>query len=79
MKVHPDDKAFPVPDTVAKLIDGGYGFPDEYLGLTKREYFAVKILSGMISNQMVFDMSDAQAAMFAVKSADALIAELNKE
>lgn len=44
-------------------------------GLTKREYFAAMALQGLLAARIPF----ATAAIDAVKRADQLIAELNKE
>jgi hypothetical protein len=49
---------------------------DEF-GLTKREYFAAMIFSGIAGNSKINNSVDSYAEL-AVKSADALIAELNK-
>jgi hypothetical protein len=46
-------------------------------GLTKREYFAAMIFSGIAGNSKINNSVDSYAEL-AVKSADALIAELNK-
>ena len=47
-----------------------------YLGLTKREYFAAMALQGYCANN---DMYAAQMVKAAVKCADLLIEELNNE
>ncbi len=77
--------AFPAEDrSNGDMPDGNYS----YSGLTKREYFAALILSGVCANS---DISDAFAKMkveteklipmyaaAAVRQADALIEALNK-
>lgn len=53
--------------------------PDQavYPGMTKREYFAIKILAGFAADPNC-DESSTVHAEAAVRWADALIAELNK-
>jgi hypothetical protein len=46
-------------------------------GVTKREYFAIKILAGLVADTN-FDVKAATAAQVAVEFADALISELKK-
>lgn len=49
----------------------------EYLGLTKREYFAAMAMQGSIANE---DTSSARDhALYAISCADALIDALNKQ
>ena len=51
-----------------------------FTGLTKREYFAAMAMQGFASKEGSQTESGAgAAALYAVKFADALIAELNKE
>jgi hypothetical protein len=57
--------AFPIP-----ILEEG--------GLTKREYAAIEILAGIWSDSQSAG-SDEQLAAQAVKSADALLAELEKD
>jgi len=45
-------------------------------GLTKREYFAVMAMQGLLAHQFMQNVNDA--ANDAVAAADALIKELNK-
>lgn len=75
MTTSPDNRAFP--------LDGEEGFNS---GLTKREYFATAIIQGIISNpeiawirlpQCKLNIQDLE--VLAIKMADALIKELNKE
>lgn len=58
----------------------GKGF---FLGLSKREYFAAMALQGLLSNKgPLFPDSQGNKELFAIaalKYADALIAELEKE
>lgn len=78
MKTNPEDKAFPISATAAKQIAEGYGFPDEYLGLTKREYFAVMAMQGLIANAPINNLGNsAEGVQLAVKWTDDLIQELN--
>lgn len=52
--------------------------PDEE-GLTKREYFAVHILVGMLANsERMYRPSSGSTEQTAVAAADRLIEELNK-
>jgi len=52
---------------------------DAATGLTKREYFAIKILAGIVSNPNLDKGStDEIIAKCAVQTADALIEALNK-
>lgn len=65
----PDEPAFPTP----------YGNITHKPGLTKREYFAIKILSGIVSNAELDPGSTGpQLVNGAVILADALIEALNK-
>ncbi len=56
-----------------------------YQGLTKREYFAVAAMQGILANgcfqvnSEAVDQRTFHAAMTAVQAADVLIEELNKE
>jgi hypothetical protein len=73
-----NEPAFPV--TVTELWSAGTAgnTPD---GLTKREYFAVMAMQGMLASLNGFDRSEsfcAYVAEGAVAQADALIAELEK-
>jgi hypothetical protein len=47
-------------------------------GLTKREYFAVMALQGIIANKDGLDIEIKRIVESAVDTADALIEELNK-
>lgn len=76
MKTNPNDSAF-----TGTEYDGN-GVPIQFnKGLTKREYFAVMAMQGIISaRHLVPNKGDMEyAASIAVIAADALIAELNKE
>lgn len=80
MKTNKDDVAFPAPDTVATQILGGYGFPQEYMGLTKREYFSAMAMQGLSAHPFSDDgemLGDDDLATQAVNNADALIRILN--
>ena len=49
-------------------------------GLTKREYFAAKAMQGIVGNHLMIDTDNWQwLSENAVKAADALIKELNKQ
>lgn len=78
-----NDLAYPVPDTVAKLIHEGYYFNDQYLGLTKREYFAAMAMQGLLANYAANGMYGnyveyPMVEKAAVSQADALIKALNE-
>jgi hypothetical protein len=49
-----------------------------FKGLTKREYFAVKAMQGIITNKDGLDIKIERIVESAVDTADALIEELNK-
>jgi hypothetical protein len=49
-----------------------------YPGLTKREYFSVIILQGIMSSDKYGPTSDSYVATRAIKAADALIEQLNE-
>jgi hypothetical protein len=78
MKTIGNNVAFPPPEKAVNDISNGYGYPEEYMGLTKREYFAVKALQGLCADSSR-NGSEAKYAQSAVFFADALIIELNKE
>lgn len=54
-----------------------YDHPDWY-GLTKREYFAAMAMQGVVAGQPNAQINPVNIAYWAVRSADALIAELEK-
>ena len=56
--------------------DVGIDLPNN--GLTKREYFAVMALQGIIANKDGLDIKIERIVESAVDTADALIEELNK-
>jgi len=68
---NPNDPAFA---SAAKVLSG----ISEYQGLTKREYFAATAMQGICCSH-AFGLYPHEYANLAVKLADALIAELNKE
>lgn len=53
----------------------------KFTGLTKREYFAAKMMQAMMGNNEVLNAAEDlnEVALGAVKVADALIDALNKE
>lgn len=74
-----DEPAFPVPETAV----GGQRMRG---GLSKREYFAAMAMQGMLANPEINKRarkngvySPREYARWAVDSADALLAELEKE
>lgn len=72
MKTIGDDTAFPIPG----LSNPNGNITNPYYGLTKREYFAAMIFSGIAANNNNWP-ADIKVK-FAVDGADALIVELNK-
>lgn len=58
--------------------EGGNGTVHIYTGLTKREHFAVSILSGMCSEPSTKDISWGSLVASAIKGADSLLAGLEK-
>ena len=69
--------SFPPSEKAVSDIKAGYGYPEEYMGLTKREYFAAMAMQGFASIE-VTDMPFKSIAQDSVRMADALITELNK-
>ncbi len=64
----------------------GQAFPTEhYIGLTKLEYFSAMAMQGFCANEEVFkaicqeSLDRKKVAIAAVKQAEVLIEELNKE
>lgn len=49
------------------------------IGLTKRELFAAMAMQGILSNSAMVDANFYVASELAVRAANTLIAELNKE
>lgn len=66
MKINPDDPAFPLPS---------FGEP----GLTIRAELAARAMQGLLASREGSSLDYEQVASEAVRCADALIAELNKE
>jgi hypothetical protein len=74
MRTNPEDTAFSAPPVRVgerELIQGK-------LGLLKREYFAIAALQGILANEEVFKSIKVDPIKSAVKMADELIKELNK-
>ena len=69
-----DEPAFP-----GKRLDNRAGEIHFLPGLTKREYFAAMAMQGIIQNPGSGSVSLIGIARDAVRQADALIAELEKE
>lgn len=71
------------PHTVVVKSDGVSGSPIEtieYLGLTKREYFAAKIASGLVHNVIWNDEQDHERfASACVSIADELLKQLENK
>ena len=68
-----EDAAFPRPNGTESSSE---------FGLTKREYFAIQVLNGMMANaawnHMTAEDMFGDAQKYAVRAADKLIEELNK-
>lgn len=73
MSIEDGGPAFPMP-----ISNGGYSI---IAGLTKREYFAGLVLAGISADaETTWSKPEHETkAKYAVKAADALIAELAKE
>jgi hypothetical protein len=68
------------PNELITVMYDNEGFKDSKEGLTKREYFAAKILGGICANREYGgDVKIELAAYDAVRQADALIDALNKK
>lgn len=67
MKTNPDALAFPIAARDAQEF---------YQGLTKREYFAVSVLRGLMTTGV--NNCPEEAAALSARHADALISELNR-
>ena len=79
MKNGDKDFAFPIPSEMIIQISEGGGCPDNYMGLTKREYFAAMALQGLLAgNILTADRTPKNVAHLAVVCADRLIADLNE-
>jgi hypothetical protein len=48
-------------------------------GLTKKEYFAAMAMQGLLTNDRGYDLDYEKLSYYALRHADALIEELNKE
>jgi len=88
MKTHPDESISPMflrqhgkndfrPATPKEIQEGI--FLSHQQGLTKREHFASMAMQGLLASDEFSSSSYEEVARMSVKSADALIAELNKE
>jgi len=73
------------PDELVQVTEIKYEIPEGYridfTGLTKREYFAAMAMQGMHANPQIWSTSiePETVPVMAVKQADALIKELNRE
>ena len=67
------EQAMEVGRQLAFPLSTGSGYPN--LGLTKREYMATQIMSGLISN----GYSPEDAAERAIRGVDLLLTQLNKK
>ena len=76
----PNDSA--MPSITTEIIDLGIVEQEQktfHSGLSKREYFAVLAMQGMLSNHTIIDSIHWEwIATESVKQSDALIKELNK-
>lgn len=63
------------PDAAAYPLDPEHYYDSEW-GLSKREYFAAKMLQGLLGNDLDMGSID-EAAKCAIECTDALIKELN--
>lgn len=76
--VDPKLPAFPAESTVIPIShNGGFTY---YTGMDLRTYISSQVLSGILSNEHVSNISDPNSVIkLAVGYADRLITELNKE
>lgn len=80
MKTNPHDPSSPFdwrdfqPNTGAQIVR------EQFIGLTKREHFAMAALQGLLANShdQIQGLNHQETARVACDAADALIAELNK-
>lgn len=87
-KINPESPAFPISATAAKQIVEGYGFPNEYLGLSIRAHIAAMFAAGMVANPALMEALTSselikgdgakRIASISVVYTDALIEALNK-
>ena len=71
--------SFPPSEKAVSDIKAGYGYPEEYMGLTKREYFAAMAMKGLASDPtLTSHKTPLEVTHIATVYADALIEELNK-
>jgi len=73
-----DEAAFPVLTGIYDNREGSCYLTESSGGLTKREYAAIQIMAGCSSNPD-YICSGKELAKVAVETADALLAELEKE
>lgn len=90
--IYPESPAFPISATAAKQIVEGYGFPNEYLGLSIRAHIAAqtmaeivgKLLTGpdmaafLIEYGVKGEQTKDCVARVSLEYTDALIESLNK-
>lgn len=68
-----------LPSMPIELNGFGQYAPEAYLGLTKREMFAMAAMQGLLATLTEeYDLSPRELAEDAVLNADALLAELEK-
>lgn len=80
-KIDPNSQAFPragSEDRTSGDMPDGNGYDGPTSGLTVRAYLAAMAMQGLLANSGL-DLTFSDAAVSAVKDADALIAELNKQ
>lgn len=77
MATNADDHAYPLSATVAQRIIEGYGFPPEYLDMTKMEYFSAMAMQGLAANSTI-KLNELETCKVAVRLAKALVSELNR-
>lgn len=75
MSDNKDEPSFPAERL--EIDDQGIPVAMQYFGLSKREYTAIKIMQALITNNNP-KRTDKEDAKFAIRIADALLAELAK-
>ena len=67
-----------LPAMPIELNGFGQFAPEAYIGLTKREMFAMAAMQGLIASDTCGTLHEPRRAELAVKQADALLAELER-
>ena len=68
-----------LPAMPVELSGFGQFAPEVHTGLTKREMFAMAAMQGLIASDATGTLHEPRCAELAVKQADALLAELERQ